>query len=83
MFYYQSYKKNHRHEYETEPLMSCFEMAIKHIADGTAYSWDLTVVLGHGITLPDSLRAQLLSGKTGPEEADYVAMLYARKQLRD
>ena len=61
--------------------MNRYEMAIKHIADGTAYSWDLTVVLGLGITISDTLRKKLLCGKTGPEEASYVAKLYSRKQL--
>ena len=60
--------------------MKSFEMAIKHITDGAAYSWDLTVVLGVGITSPDSFREKILSGKTGPEDAAYVFTLYTRKQ---
>jgi hypothetical protein len=61
--------------------MSRFELAIRHITEGMAYSWDLTVVLGLGIVLPDSLREKLLSGRTGPEEAAYVYAIYTRAQL--
>jgi hypothetical protein len=61
--------------------MSGFDLAIRHITEGMAYSWDLTVVLGLGIVLPAALREKLLSGKTGPEEAAYVHAIYARQQL--
>ncbi len=61
--------------------MSGFDLAIRHITDGMAYSWDLTVVLGLGIALPASFREKLLSGNTGSEEAAYVSALYTREQL--
>lgn len=62
--------------------MTSYETAIKHIAQGTTYSWDLTVLLGLGIAVPEALRNKLLKGGTTPDEAAYVASMYTRKLLR-
>lgn len=61
--------------------MTSYETAIKHVADGTTYSWDLTVLMGLGIAIPDQLREKLLCGKTGLEDASYIVKLYSRKQV--
>jgi hypothetical protein len=61
--------------------MTNFEMAVRHIAEGTAYSWDLTILLGLGLVISGALRDNLLVGKTSLEEAAYISSLYARKQL--
>ncbi|NTV94119.1 MAG: hypothetical protein HGA75_01715 [Thiobacillus sp.] len=61
--------------------MTSFDMAIRHIAEGTTYSWDVTVLLGLGIVLSATLREKMLRGRTSPEEAAYVTALYTRKLL--
>jgi len=60
--------------------MSQVETVIKHIAEGTTYSWDLTVLLGLGIAVPASLRDKLLQSTTTGKEAEYVRSAYARQQ---
>lgn len=61
--------------------MTSFEIVIKHIAEGTTYSWDLTVLLGLGLVLSAALRDKLLRGRTGQDEAACVTALYTRKLL--
>ncbi|MDD4881743.1 MAG: hypothetical protein PHR30_08540 [Gallionellaceae bacterium] len=61
--------------------MTIYETAIRHVAQGTTYSWDLTALLGLGIKLPDSLREKLLQSTTTPAEAAQVTSLYTRKLL--
>lgn len=64
-----------------EAAMSSYETVIRHIAQGTTYSWDLTVLLGLGLTLPAPLREALLRSRTTPDQAAYVSALYTRKLL--
>jgi hypothetical protein len=61
--------------------MTVFEIAIGHIAEGSGYSWDVTVLLGLGIALSTSLREKVLAGQTCLDDAAYISALYARKQL--
>lgn len=61
--------------------MTSFETVIRHISQGASYSWDLTVLLGLGLTVSEPLRRKLLSGRTTAEEAAYVTALYTGKLL--
>lgn len=61
--------------------MTRFETAIRHISQGTSYSWDLTVLLGLGLTISTPLREKLLQGRATAEEAAYVTALYTGKLL--
>ncbi|TCJ11753.1 hypothetical protein EZJ19_13920 [Parasulfuritortus cantonensis] len=62
--------------------MTCFETVIRHISQGTTYSWDLTVLLGLGLALSLPLRQRLLQGGTSQEDAAYVTSMYTGKLLR-
>lgn len=61
--------------------MTLFETVIRHIAEGVSYSWDLTILLGLGLVLSETLRRKLIQGRTSSEEAAYVTALYTRRQL--
>ena len=61
--------------------MTSYETVIRHITQGTTYSWDLTTLLGLGITLPGPLREKLLQSRTTPDEAAQVTSIYTRKLL--
>lgn len=61
--------------------MTNLESVITHITKGTTYSWDLTVLLGLGITIPAALRSKLLQSKTSAEEAEWVRSAYTGQQL--
>ena len=58
--------------------MRALDMALSHITSGTTYSWDLTTLICHGVTVSSQLRKKLLSGSTTKEDADYL-----RTQLRN
>lgn len=61
--------------------MTTFDTVVRHIAQGTTYSWDLTVLVGLGLAIPAALRDKLLHGRTTPDEAAYVTSIYAGQQL--
>jgi hypothetical protein len=61
--------------------MTSYETAIRHIAQGTTYSWDLTVLLGLGLAIPATLRDKLLQSRTTADEAAFVTAIYTRKLL--
>jgi hypothetical protein len=55
--------------------MSPLDIALSHIARGTAYSWDLTVLIGLGIPVSRQLRKKLLAGATTQQDADRLRAL--------
>lgn len=63
--------------------MTNMETVIRHIAEGTTYSWDLTVLLGLGIVVTESLRTKLLQSKTTADEAAYVRSAYLKRLLTE
>lgn len=63
--------------------MTSYDIALCHIAQGESYSWDLTVLVGLGIPIPDPLRAKLLRGRTTADEAAMVRAMYTRRLLSD
>lgn len=44
-------------------------LALAHISEGTAYSWDLTTLISLGIPVSHQFRQKLLSGATTQEDA--------------
>ena len=61
--------------------MTNFETVIRHIDQGSTYSWDLTVLVGLDITLPGSLREKILQSRSTPDEAVLLTSLYAKTLL--
>ena len=61
--------------------MTNYETVLDHMAQGTTYSWDLTVLMGLGIPVSDHLRMLVLQSRTTPDEAAYVRSIYAGKLL--
>jgi hypothetical protein len=61
--------------------MTNYETVLTHMIHGTTYSWDLTVLLGLGISVPDHLREKLLLSKTTADEAAYVTSAYTGRLL--
>ena len=63
--------------------MSALNKALSHITHGTAYSWDLTVLLSFGIPVSAPLRQKMLSGATTKADADRLrALLRAQQKSR-
>ncbi len=62
--------------------MTNFETVIRHIDQGSTYSWDLTVLVGLDISLSDSLREKILKSQSTPDEAALLTSLYARTLLK-
>ena len=63
--------------------MRALSIALLHISDGTAYSWDLTTLIGFGIPVSYQLRQKMLSGSTTKEDADLLrAFLRRQKKSR-
>jgi hypothetical protein len=52
--------------------MTTLAVVLAHIAQGTTYSWDLTVLLSLGITVSNPLRERLLRGLTTQADAEQV-----------
>lgn len=44
-------------------------LALTHISQGTAYSWDLTTLIRFGVPVSYQLRQRLLSGASTQEDA--------------
>jgi len=61
--------------------MTNFETVIRHIDQGSTYSWDLTVLVSLDISLSDSLREKILQSRSTPDEAALLTSLYARTLL--
>jgi hypothetical protein len=61
--------------------MTNFETVIRHIDQGSTYSWDLTVLVGLDIALSTSLRENILQSRSTPDEAALLTALYARTLL--
>jgi hypothetical protein len=61
--------------------MTNFETVIRHIDQGSTYSWDLTVLVGLDISLSDSLREKILQSRSTPDEAALLTSLYTRTLL--
>lgn len=61
--------------------MTNFELALSHMAKGTTYSWDLTVLLGLGIPISSALRDNLLHSRTTADEAAYIRYIHTRRLL--
>lgn len=61
--------------------MSPLDIALAHIAHGTSYSWDLTVLISLGIPISPQLRQKMLAGATTQKDADQVRALL-RKQAK-
>lgn len=55
--------------------MSALNKALSHITHGTAYSWDLTVLLSFGIPVSAPFRQKMLSGATTKDDADRLRAL--------
>jgi hypothetical protein len=61
--------------------MTNFETVIRHIDQGSTYSWDLTVLVGLDVAVSASLKEKLLQSKTSADEAALVTSIYTRKLL--
>ena len=61
--------------------MTNFETVLRHIHQGSTYSWDLTVLLGLGIAVSGSLRKKLLQSSTTVDDEALVTSIYTRKLL--
>jgi hypothetical protein len=61
--------------------MTNFETVIRHIDQGSTYSWDLTVLVGLDVAVSASLKEKLLQSKTTADEAALVTSIYTRKLL--
>jgi hypothetical protein len=61
--------------------MTNFEIVIRHIDQGSTYSWDLTVLLGLDIAVSASLKEKLLQSKATADEAALLTSIYTRKLL--
>ena len=64
-----------------ERVMTNFETVLRHIHQGSTYSWDLTVLLGLGIAVSGSLREKLLQSSTTVDEEALITSIYTRKLL--
>lgn len=61
--------------------MRALRTALSHVSNGTAYSWDLTTLIGFGIPVSFQLRQKMLSGATTKEDADQLRA-FLRKQKK-
>jgi hypothetical protein len=61
--------------------MTSFDTVIRHINQGTTYSWDLTILIGLGLAISAPLREKLLRSRTTSDEAAIVTSMYTRKLL--
>ncbi len=62
--------------------MHTLELALSHITHGTAYSWDLTTLVGLGVPVSVELRRRMLAGTTTQEDADHLRILLPGKAGR-
>lgn len=60
--------------------MGPLDIALSHIAHGTTYSWDLTVLISLGIPVSHQLRKKLLAGGTTQQDADRLRALVRRHE---
>jgi hypothetical protein len=61
--------------------MTNFDTVIRHIQQGSTYSWDLTALVSLGLVVPERLREKLLQSKATPDEAALVTSMYTRELL--
>jgi hypothetical protein len=62
--------------------MTQFDTVVGHVNQGVTYSWDLTVLVGLGIVIPDRLRETLLRSRTTTEDAALLTSIYTGNLLR-
>jgi hypothetical protein len=61
--------------------MTRYQTVIRHVTDGTTYSWDLTQLVGFGLVIAPPLREKLLLSRTTPVDAAEITSLYVCRLL--
>ena len=58
------------------------DLALSHVAQGIAYSWDLTTLISIGVPISFQLRQKLLAGSTTKADAEHLRSLLCEKTKR-